>query len=899
MISEGSHSSMGTGVPKTGSARVGSAIRAGRVLVVTSVMFTFISYWRTAAIVLCDLASTTFYIGGIVESAVGKAAPWFILAVMLFSYAVRSVYIESCSMFVRGGVYRVVKEAMGGTLAKLSVSALMFDYILTGPISAVTAGQYIIGLVNETSERFHLHFMIDRGIGSMAIAAAITLYFWRANIRGIHESSDKALKIMGVTTVMAVLTILWCLVTIAVRSDHVHLPPMAPDLSLKVDYMGEPVIDSITGRQVDPLGFLGKTSIGAALRPGRIQWFSLFGVMGIVIAFGHSILAMSGEETLAQVYREVESPKLKNFKKAAFVVFIYSLLLTSLISFFAVMLIPDSVRMSKYADNLIGGLAMNVVGPAWMRLILNAFVVFTGFLILSGAVNTAIVGSNGVLNRVAEDGVMPDWFLRPHRKYGTTSRILNLVLGLQLFTILVSRGNVLTLGEAYAFGVVWSFVFKAMGMLVLRFKEPAKREYEVPLNITFGKYDFPLGITLIFAVLFAAAVMNLMTKEVATISGAVFTASFFAVFVGTEYARAHKLKQSGQAHPEHLEQFNQRISETLDVQSLELTKPYRKLVAIRSPRNLSMLEKCLTETDPDTTDVVVMTARVVPVLDNGETESITLADRELLTAVVNMAETIGKPVKPLIVPTNEPIYALARTAQTIGAEEIIMGASNKFEPHDQLDQIALYWSNVCGSKPSPLTIRVMGQGIDNRMDIAGGSRIPALGGRDLDSVRTLAELRSSWRGVEKLLLAYDGSSLSADFLDTVISFLDPTVHVTLVAIEEHESTDDESEPMEDVIRKGVERAHELGRRVDSLVMRGDAGPRLVQAALEGKHDAIFMSLRGEYRALDTMVLAATTRYVLQHAPCRVVLGFAPKSIQPQRGSLASTDGRESASVFDA
>src|SRR3954469_2443601 len=95
----------------------------GQVLVVTSVMFTFISYWRTAAIVLCDLASTAYYIGGIVESQIGKAAPWFILAVMLFSYAVRSVYIESCSMFVRGGVYRIVKEAIGIGPAKLAVSA--------------------------------------------------------------------------------------------------------------------------------------------------------------------------------------------------------------------------------------------------------------------------------------------------------------------------------------------------------------------------------------------------------------------------------------------------------------------------------------------------------------------------------------------------------------------------------------------------------------------------------------------------------------------------------------------------------------------------------------------------------------------------------------------------------
>src|SRR5580698_8373325 len=123
--------------------------RAINVLVVSSVALAFISFWRAAAIVLCDLASTAYYIGGISEQAIGKAAPWFILGVMLFSYAVRAVYVESCTMFTRGGVYKVVKGALGGGLAKLSVSALMFDYILTGPISAVAAGQYFVGLVGD------------------------------------------------------------------------------------------------------------------------------------------------------------------------------------------------------------------------------------------------------------------------------------------------------------------------------------------------------------------------------------------------------------------------------------------------------------------------------------------------------------------------------------------------------------------------------------------------------------------------------------------------------------------------------------------------------------------------------------------------------------------------------
>ncbi len=178
------------------------------------------------------------------------------------------------------------------------------------------------------------------------------------------------------------------------------------------------------------------------------HWFGIVGFLGLVVAFGHSILAMSGEETLAQVYREVESPKLPNFKKAAFIVFVYSLLLTGIVSFLAVMMINDDLRMTKYKDNLLGGLAMQMAGPLTARLLLNGFVVVVGFLILSGAVNTSIIGSNGVLNRVAEDGVLPDWFLKPHRRFGTTSRILWLIAVLQLFTIIVSRGDVHPAGRS-------------------------------------------------------------------------------------------------------------------------------------------------------------------------------------------------------------------------------------------------------------------------------------------------------------------------------------------------------------------------------------------------------------------------------------------------------------------
>src|ERR1700686_1659554 len=204
-----------------------------RVIVATTAMLTFISFWRAAAIVLNDLASSAYYAGGESESFIGKSAPWFILGVMLFSYCVRAIYVESCSMFVRGGVYRVVKEALGGTLAKFSVSALMFDYVLTGPLSGVSAGQYLAGLLNELFAYFHTSIVLSENSTAAFFAVLVTLYFWWENIKGIPESSDKALKIMQVTTVMVVLLIIWGAYTIGARGAP--LPPFPTPSTIRLD----------------------------------------------------------------------------------------------------------------------------------------------------------------------------------------------------------------------------------------------------------------------------------------------------------------------------------------------------------------------------------------------------------------------------------------------------------------------------------------------------------------------------------------------------------------------------------------------------------------------------------------------------------------------------------------
>src|SRR5262245_29465908 len=209
-----------------------------RVLIASTAMLAFISFWRAAAVVLNDMGSSAFYAGAIAEHFIGKTAPWFILAIMVLSYAVRALYIESCSMFVRGGVYRVVKEAMGATLAKFSVSALMFDYILTGPISGVSAGLYLTGLLNELLGYAHAGLVLPMNRTAAFFAILVTIYFWWENIKGIPESSEKALRIMYVTTVMVVILIGWSLYTLAVRGGHLPPLPGLATLAYSKDALG-------------------------------------------------------------------------------------------------------------------------------------------------------------------------------------------------------------------------------------------------------------------------------------------------------------------------------------------------------------------------------------------------------------------------------------------------------------------------------------------------------------------------------------------------------------------------------------------------------------------------------------------------------------------------------------
>jgi hypothetical protein len=317
---------------------------------------------------------------------------------------------------------------------------------------------------------------------------------------------------------------------------------------------------------------------------------------------------------------------------------------------------------------------------------------------LAGAVNTSIVGSNGVLNRVSEDGILPQWFRQPHRRFGTSYRILNLIVGLQILTIILSGGNIFLLGEAYAFGVMWSFATKGLAVLVLRYSHKGGRDFRVPFNLRIAGVEIPLGLGLITLALVALCIINLLTKQVATISGVAFTLIFFAIFSITE----RTTRKRSTEHAE-LDQFNLEASNDLTPENLGV-RPGNVLVMVRNYNALDNLSAVLDRIDPHKKDVVVLHLRFLQRTGGGEYELtheqlFSFEEQRLFTRALELAEKKGKTIHLAVAAATEKWDAILRAAQSLQSSAVALGAS----PHTPVVEDAriagLAWERLADPKP--------------------------------------------------------------------------------------------------------------------------------------------------------------------------------------------------------
>jgi hypothetical protein len=294
-------------------------------------------------------------------------------------------------------------------------------------------------------------------------------------------------------------------------------------------------------------------------------------------------------------------------------------------------------------------------------------------------------------------------------------------------------------------------------------------------------------------------------------------------------------------------------------------------VAIRSPHNLFMLDKALADTDPFTTDVVVMTAKIEPRGAELAAASPTVDpyDQQLLTAVVNHGERLGKTVTPLLVPTNNALHAVLNTAKDLPCQEVFIGASNKYTAEEQLDQIAFYWIHLHGGMPQGLTVHVVSQDRDLTFDLDGGNRIPKAVERQ---ARSVAELREAGIGVRRVLLVHDGTRASSDVFEWLITMLSSSVELDVVRASPLEPTLANGH---DPFEKDRQWAEQLGRKLSVLAEDRQTGPEIVRMSRDGGYDAIVLPALSASETPFGAAAADWPVYILLHARCSVFIAVHP------------------------
>jgi hypothetical protein len=263
---------------------------------------------------------------------------------------------------------------------------------------------------------------------------------------------------------------------------------------------------------------------------------------------------------------------------------------------------------------------------------------------------------------------------------------------LQIVTILASRGDVLLLGEAYAFGVVWSFALKALGVLALRYQRH-DQEYKFPFNLQFGRIELPVGLAATTLILFLVAIANLFTKKIATIYGVSFTILLYALFLISERINARKKLE----HRSDLEKFNLVHRTQVEGGALQ-ARPGCVLVAVRDFRRMWHLQKVLEKTNLHRHDIVVMSVRQVSQgADEHELRNDQLFgayEQELFSHVVSLAEKQGKHVDLLVVPAVDPFDAMVLTAQKLRASRLVVGVSARMSSAELARRIGLAWERM-------------------------------------------------------------------------------------------------------------------------------------------------------------------------------------------------------------
>jgi amino acid transporter/nucleotide-binding universal stress UspA family protein len=421
-----------------------------------------LNWFLAWAVVFCDIGTSVYYVPGILYGHVRNATPFFVLLTTGGFVLLALKYIEiSWRNPEGGGVVTITTKAFGPMWGCLGGMLITVDYFLTTAISAVTGLQYI----GSAFPSLDNYIVILSCIG-VGILAAL-------NIIGIRESATAAL-IMALAAFGANLIVIG-----------------AAFFTLNAQQW-QAVLNNLTiGREVSSYE--------------------------LVVGFGAAWLAFSGLESISQLSPAMRLPLRRTTRFAMTAVIITILVTSPVLTALSVGLLPDQVKATqteRFISELgwiIGGLGLKIA------------VVLTASSLLLFASNTAIIGSYHVFLALARQGFLPKILELRNRAFNTPHIAVLIATSVPALLILLTKGQLLLLGDMYAFGLLGAFFFSSLSLDKIRWR--------------LGRRDFGFWVGVLTTLMVMVAWgINLVEKQLATYFGGAVTLIGMLTAIGVRRA---------------------------------------------------------------------------------------------------------------------------------------------------------------------------------------------------------------------------------------------------------------------------------------------------------------------------------------------------------------------------
>lgn len=364
------------------------------------------------AVVFADIGTSVYYVPGILYGTVGRLAGFFVLLTMSVFVLLTLKYSEVTHRFPQGGgVVTVAAQAINHWVGALGGMFILVDYFLTAAISCLSGILYFS--------------VVFPAIGPMAlwITIGVLVLLGLLNWIGISESA----KVSLVGAVIAFISDLAILYTVF---THISLPEF--------------------------FSLVGTMFAGSGLTPKFI-----------LIGFAGSFLAFSGLESISQLSPVMKTPRKKVAARALLIVVLTIGLTSPLLTMFSTMLLPSSI-----VDNpTLNAQVISLLGGHWGNLVLQTEVAISASALLVFASNTAIIGAYHVFMALSRMEFFPAFVLKRNKLRGTPHFSIMLATGVPIAVLLLASGNIILLGDMYAFGLLGAFSLTCLGLDIVRYRE--------------------------------------------------------------------------------------------------------------------------------------------------------------------------------------------------------------------------------------------------------------------------------------------------------------------------------------------------------------------------------------------------------------------------------------------